>query len=126
MVEGGFVELPFMPWSLAWLAPYLASAVMGVLWLYGYRRDIVYGVLAVAGILVSALVSTAIALKVFGEGTPVYVAPRKLWIPWIDVGLGSFFDGLSTVMALVVSWVSLLIAIYSVKYMEGDPGYARY
>jgi NADH-quinone oxidoreductase subunit L len=125
-VELTVVREPFLPWSLAWLAPYIASAVMGVLWLYGYRRDLVYGLLAVAGILVSALTSTAIALRVFGEGVAVHVGADSLWIPWLGVGAGSFFDGLSTAMALVVSWVSLLIAVYSLKYMEGDPGYARY
>ena len=118
--------LPLLPWSLAWMAPFIASAVMAVLWLYGVKRDIVYAVLAVAGIAASAAISTVIALRVFGEGVAVHVAPNATWIPWIDVGLGSYFDGLSTAMALVVSWVSLAIAIYSVKYMEGDPGYARY
>ncbi len=120
------IEAPLLPWSLSWLAPYIASAVMAVMWLYGLRTSRLYGLLAVAGILVSALVSTAIAFRVFGEGVAVHVGADAAWIPWLGVGLGSFFDGLSTVMALIVSWVSLFIAVYSLKYMEGDPGYARY
>jgi NADH-quinone oxidoreductase subunit L len=36
------------------------------------------------------------------------------------------FDQLSAVMALIVSGVSFIIHIYSVGYMHGDRGYARY
>ncbi len=118
--------LSFMPWSLSWLAPFIATALIGLLWLYGVRVRLLYPLIAIAGILVSAVTSTIIAYKVFAGGRIVHVAPDAIWIPWLDVGLGSYFDGLASAMALVVSWISLLIAVYSVKYMEGDPGYARY
>ncbi len=50
---------------------------------------------------------------------------------WIDSGTFSvnfslLFDQLSAVMALIVSGVSFVIHIYSIGYMRGDKGYARY
>jgi NADH-quinone oxidoreductase subunit L len=50
---------------------------------------------------------------------------------WIDSGTFSIdfsllFDPLSAVMALIVSGVSFVIHIYSIGYMHGDKGYARY
>ena len=35
-------------------------------------------------------------------------------------------DGLTAIMLVVVTGVSLLVQVYSTGYMKGDPGYARY
>jgi len=43
-----------------------------------------------------------------------------------EVSFSILFDQLSGVMALIVSGVSFVIHIYSVGYMHGDKGYARY
>ncbi len=50
---------------------------------------------------------------------------------WISVGalhvdFSFVLDQLSLVMLLVVTGVGFLIHVYSVGYMHGDPGYARY
>jgi len=51
--------------------------------------------------------------------------------PWIVAGgfktaVTAQVDQLSAAMLLVVTGVSFLIHLYSVGYMHGDPGYARY
>jgi NADH-quinone oxidoreductase subunit L len=51
--------------------------------------------------------------------------------PWIEAGpfktaVTVLVDPLSAVMLLVVTGVGFLIHLYSVGYMAGDPGYARY
>ncbi|MCH8285382.1 NADH-quinone oxidoreductase subunit L [candidate division KSB1 bacterium] len=43
-----------------------------------------------------------------------------------NVTFSLLFDPLSAIMALIVSGVSFLIHIYSIGYMHGDKGYARY
>jgi NADH-quinone oxidoreductase subunit L len=53
------------------------------------------------------------------------------YFTWIATGdlsasFGLRFDPLSAVMALVVTGVGFLIHVYSVGYMRGDRGYARY
>ncbi|MFB0516624.1 MAG: NADH-quinone oxidoreductase subunit L [Candidatus Neomarinimicrobiota bacterium] len=50
------------------------------------------------------------------------------WIPVgeLNIQVGYWFDPLSAVMTLVVSGVGLLIHIYSIGYMHGDPGVRRY
>lgn len=50
---------------------------------------------------------------------------------WVSVGplqidIGITLDGLSAVMLVVVTGVSLLVQIYSQEYMRGDQGYNRY
>ncbi len=51
-----------------------------------------------------------------------------LWLNLFDlhIEMGVRIDGLSAIMAVVVTSVSLLVQIYSVGYMHGDSGYARY
>ena len=50
---------------------------------------------------------------------------------WLSYGgatiqMGLLVDPLTAVMLVVVTSISLLIQIYSVGYMDGDPGFARY
>ena len=109
--------------TLIWAIPYLGAGLLALLWILGYRREQVYAWTSVGSILLSAILATIVASKVFSEG-PVHVAYN--WIPWLDVKVGTYVDGLGAVMALVVSWLSFLIAVYSVEYMKGDWGVQRY
>ena len=50
---------------------------------------------------------------------------------WMRVGalkmeIGFLVDGLTAVMMAVVTFVSLMVHIYTVGYMAGDPGYQRF
>ena len=50
---------------------------------------------------------------------------------WISAGdlsveIGVRVDSLTLVMLLVITGVGFLIHVYSIGYMHGDPGYARY
>ncbi len=58
-------------------------------------------------------------------------AQVKTLFPWIATGAFAVsvrlsLDALSVVMALVVCGVGLLIHLYSIGYMAGEPGYSRY
>ena len=44
----------------------------------------------------------------------------------IDIGFGLNADALSAMMLVMVTFIGTLIAIYSVGYMHGDEGYARF
>lgn len=48
------------------------------------------------------------------------------WIPQLGVDVSLKLDPLSQLMILVVTGVGFLIHLYSVNYMEEDPGFARY
>ncbi|MCE4602488.1 MAG: NADH-quinone oxidoreductase subunit L [Desulfurococcales archaeon] len=125
MVEPGYVVEGFLPWSLAWLAPYIGAFILALAYIAGSRNDKLYWGVSLVSILASAIISTIAAARVLG-GEPIYAKASGYWFPWIKVTLGTYIDGLSAVMALVVSWLSFLIALYSVKYMEGDWGLHRY
>lgn len=52
-------------------------------------------------------------------------------LPWFSIGktvvsVGLFLNNLSVLMLLLVTFIALLVHIYSTKYMEGDPYINRY
>jgi len=44
----------------------------------------------------------------------------------LAINYGYYFDGLTMIMLFVVTGIGLLIAIYAMGYMKGDPGIARF
>jgi NADH-quinone oxidoreductase subunit L len=85
------------------------------------------GTLAIAGAFVAAI-ATFIALQDRGEEERqvVYVAWDYANTAGVDGQLSILVDPLSIFMALVVSGVSMLIHLYSIAYLAGDRGYARF
>jgi NADH-quinone oxidoreductase subunit L len=74
--------------------------------------------------------SFAAACRVFGQISGGPAVDVRLF-PWIVAGefessVVAHVDPLTGVMLLVVTGVGTLIHLYSVGYMHGDPGYARY
>ncbi|MDA0301413.1 MAG: NADH-quinone oxidoreductase subunit L [Chloroflexi bacterium] len=81
------------------------------------------GAIGVAWLLAMWALDTSIGLG----GEPADFQPH----PWmmlfnLEVEFGIRLDGLSAVMIVVVTSISLLVQIYSTGYMAGDPGYARF
>jgi NADH-quinone oxidoreductase subunit L len=81
------------------------------------------GVPTVAGSFVAAC---AVFSRVSAEG-----AFTSRLFPWIVAGdfetsVAAYVDPLTAVMLLVVTGVGFLIHVYSIGYMHGDPGYARF
>jgi NADH-quinone oxidoreductase subunit L len=44
----------------------------------------------------------------------------------VDVGFTLRADGLTAIMLVTVTFISTVIAVYSIGYMRGDPGYPRF
>ena len=61
------------------------------------------------------------------ESSPIFL---PIWV-WIDIELlqvefGGFFDSLTAIMLFVVTFISLLVHIYSCEYMKNDPHLQRF
>ncbi|BDC99278.1 NADH-quinone oxidoreductase subunit L [Persicobacter psychrovividus] len=81
--------------------------------------------LAISAVSISLVMSVFVAMQVF----PNHVITAQ-W-SWFSVGeyqfnIGLLLDQLTAVMLVVVSLVSLLVHIFSMNYMKGEPHYARY
>jgi NADH-quinone oxidoreductase subunit L len=82
---------------------------------------------AVGSVAIAFVLSISLLLRVTGGESPISV-PVYSWIfgGGLDIHLGFLIDPLSAVMLMVVTGVGLLIHIYSIGYMHGDPGYYRF
>ncbi|MCX8098339.1 MAG: NADH-quinone oxidoreductase subunit L [Casimicrobiaceae bacterium] len=82
---------------------------------------------AILGVLISFLASIAVAVEVFGEGAS-FNGPLYTWMVagGIRFEVGFLIDKLTVTMMLVVTFVSLMVHIYTIGYMAEDPGYQRF
>ena len=105
------------------LLPFLAFLITGLFgrWI-GHRAHWI-AVPAVAG---SWVLSIAAFIEVSG-GTPLHVTLYR-WIGSgsLNVDIALHVDQLTAVMLLLVTTVSALVHLYTVGYLHGDKGYARF
>ena len=112
-----------MKYALIPLLPFAAFIVIG---LFGHWiRDRAHWI-AVPAVLISLLLSIGTFLDVV-QGEPI----RMTLYSWISSGsfqvpIGFYIDRLAAAMLLLVTIVSGLVHVYTIGYMRGDAGYARF
>jgi NADH-quinone oxidoreductase subunit L len=112
-----------LKYTLIPLLPFAGFLIAGLLGKYLKERS---AYVAIFSVLTAFLLSVGAFLDVHG-GT---IVDENLY-RWISIGtfsinVGFRIDQLTVVMLLVVTTLSSLIHIYSVGYMHGDKGYARF
>src|SRR5580698_6513358 len=82
----------------------------------------------IAGVAVSCLLSLSVLRDVYFGGAPVYDAPVYTWLvsDGMSMQVGFLVDRLTTLMMVVVTFVSLCVHVYTIGYMRDDPGYTRF
>src|SRR5579883_2179052 len=113
-----------------WLVPVLPVIGLILIIVSGRYRPRWSGYLAVAAIGLSFLLAFLALGELIGQGTAGTVS-RVETFDWFRVGsislqLGLIFDPLAAAMLVLVAFISLVVQIYSLGYMAGDPGYTRY
>ena len=112
------------------LAPLVGSLAAGVLGtsLGGniIGRRLCHSV-TILGVLISFLISALTLYQVAFEGARL----NETLYTWMVVGdlkmeIGFLIDGLTAMMMCVVTFVSLMVHIYTIGYMEEDEGYNRF
>ncbi|MCS7199725.1 MAG: NADH-quinone oxidoreductase subunit L [Caldimicrobium sp.] len=83
-------------------------------------------ILPVVSLFLSFLLSLKLLIEVLSGR--IYEFDLYTWFVAgsLKVGFGFLIDPLSVMMLCMVTSLSLLIHIYSIGYMEGDPGYYRF
>ena len=121
--------LPEIPEAAVWaiyFSPVVAFLVIAAL--MRSRPAIEAGRLTILAIGVSWLLALwALDTSMDLDGVAIGFASHE----WLSIGdltiaFGVRLDGLTAIMLIVVTSVSLLVQIYSTGYMQGDRSYARY
>ena len=80
------------------------------------------------GVAVSFLLSLYVFKVITLDGGAVYNGSVYTWavVDNIKMEVGFLIDNLTTMMMLVVTFVSLMVHIYTIGYMKDDDGYQRF
>jgi NADH-quinone oxidoreductase subunit L len=107
------------------LAPLVASIVAG---LFGrWVGRIGAHTITIAGVALSFVLSTKVLLGLL-DGAPVFDGAVYTWLvsDGIRMEIGFLADNLTALMMCVVTFVSLMVHVYTIGYMRDDPGYTRF
>ena len=111
------------------LAPLAGSLIAG---LFGTRffgnligRTASHSV-TIMGVLIAFLISLHALAEVIGGAT--YSGTLYTWmtVAGVKLEIGFLIDGLTAMMMCVVTFVSLMVHIYTIGYMQDDEGYNRF
>ncbi|OGQ34804.1 MAG: hypothetical protein A3F16_02085 [Deltaproteobacteria bacterium RIFCSPHIGHO2_12_FULL_43_9] len=118
----------------AWLIPgipFISFLFIGLLIRQFSKRAT--GIIATCSVFASAFFACWLAwdyYHLFHSGESAAIVPWGFeWLTYQDilrVNIGVFVDPISVLLMLVVTIVSALVHLYSIGYMDGQAGYARY
>jgi NADH-quinone oxidoreductase subunit L len=122
---------PWDPVQILWLIPAVPMIAAAVIALLKQPRRKSSARLAIGSLSFSLLLSLyafAHVLSQWAAGAPTREVVNFTWIQVgsASVDLGWVLDPLSAVMLVMVTFVGLLIFIYSTGYMEHDQNYTRF
>ncbi|MGE5382390.1 MAG: NADH-quinone oxidoreductase subunit L [Omnitrophica WOR_2 bacterium] len=123
-------------YSYTLLIPLIPLFVFLFIGLTGHKyKPLISGIIGTTGLFIVAMLSYMTAISYFwtnhvsGSG---YESLKAFEIPWLHlteylvIKLGVLLDPISVMMLIVVSTVSLMVHIYSLGYMKGEKGFARF
>ena len=105
------------------LFPLLAGIFI---WVFGNRMLAHVAKVGVIATWISCLLSIWTLYYVNQEGTAHFVFWTLNSEDSAIIKIGMLVDRLTAVMMLLITSVSVVIHVYSIRYLEGDPGYVRF
>ena len=114
-----------------WLVPALPTVAAGISAFASRRNRVLAATLAIGSMAVSFLLSllrSCMSLSLSSQGLETRQVVNFRWFQFGDqwMKLGWVLDPLTAVMLVMVTFVGLLIFIYSVGYMEHDENFTRF
>jgi NADH-quinone oxidoreductase subunit L len=108
------------------LAPLVAAVIAG---LFGkvIGRAGAHGV-TILGVGISCILSFYVLYQILWHGQPPFNGAVYTWLvsDGVTMNVGFLIDRLSAMMMVVVTFVSLMVHIYTIGYMHDDAGYQRF
>ncbi|MCU7819341.1 MAG: NADH-quinone oxidoreductase subunit L [gamma proteobacterium symbiont of Lucinoma myriamae] len=108
------------------LAPLIGSIIAGVFNAYISRA--VAHTVTIAGVAISFILAMFVFKYFAFDGAQAYNETVYTWMvsDGIRFEVGFLIDNLTSMMLVVVSFVSLMVHLYTIGYMQEDPGYKRF
>ena len=109
--------------DLAWLVPLLPLVAAGIITFFGKLMPGKGSEIGIATVAVAWVISIGIAVHTFSNSPIDALEKAFSWSPLgggFTLELGMLVDGLTAMMFLLVTTVSLMVQIYSREYMHGE------
>lgn len=111
------------------LAPLAGSAIAGLLGTKFFGNVVgrkVSHTATILGVLIALIISVQTLLAVIGGAT--YNGTLYTWmtVAGLKLEVGFLIDSLTAMMMCVVTFVSLMVHVYTIGYMKDDDGYNRF
>ena len=111
------------------LVVFLITGLLGMKW-----KPIVSGVIGTIGMGIAFLLSLLTAGKYFfgghhAEGFQAIIPMETTWLKFTEtlhIKMGILLDPISVMMLVVVTTISFMVHLYSLGYMKGESGFARF
>jgi NADH-quinone oxidoreductase subunit L len=113
----------------AWLIPLLPALSFVVILFFGKRLPKKGAEVGIAALTASFVIAVLGALEWIGEEVPRHpVHGHHEWFEMggVHFGAGFHVDGLTVMMLVVVTFISLLVHVYSTGYLHGDRRYTYF
>ncbi|MDM8537737.1 NADH-quinone oxidoreductase subunit L, partial [Desulfobacterales bacterium HSG17] len=108
---------------IAAVLPFLA---FGIIMIFTRPRKKLSACISIGSITISFLSALLLIVRHWAMKTPIQFTGQWLVSGDIIVPVGVLIDPGSLLMLLIVTSICLLVQIYSLGYMAGDPGFSRY
>ncbi|MDH4223703.1 MAG: NADH-quinone oxidoreductase subunit L [candidate division Zixibacteria bacterium] len=113
-----------LPYS--WLIPFFPLLSFALIIFFTIRNKKLSSYISIGAVSLSFFLSCIVLITVLHNPVTSEFKFNWLDLPGFKVEAGMLIDPLTAVMLMVVTLVSMLVQIYSVGYMAGDPRYSRY
>lgn len=118
------ILIPMIP-----LVMFLVTGLLGMKW-----KPLVSGLLGTVGMGTSWILSLITAGSYFfgghhAEGFPTIIPFETTWLRFTEtlhINMGVLLDPISVMMLVVITTISFMVHLYSLGYMKGEKGFARF
>ncbi|MCE5220647.1 MAG: NADH-quinone oxidoreductase subunit L [Clostridium sp.] len=115
--------------DLAWMIPIFPAITFLIIAFITKSFKRTSSLIAIAGMFVSFIFSLGVFYEVITSkvsiNQPVEYAVSWLSVP-IKIEAGVLIDPLTAIMLVIVTFIGLLVEIYSLGYMKGEEGFSRF
>lgn len=112
--------------AAACIATWLPFLSMATILIFTRHNQRLSATISIGSIATSWLCALYLIVKLFHAGVPIQYETPWAMTPDIYIPFGYLLDPHSLLMLLIVATIALLVQIYSLGYMAGDPGFSRY
>jgi len=113
----------------AWLIPLIPAISFVIILAFGKRLPKKGAEVGIAALTISFVIAMLGAVEWIGKEVPRHaVTGHQTWfeIGGVEFGAGMHIDGLAVMMLVVVTFISLMVHVYSTGYMHGDRRYTYF